>query len=1375
MKFRVKYLWPYVIFIITITVLVYANSIVTVNGSKDLEHYANTINVAGKQRMISQKLFSNAILLNTNQAPILTDNEELEFWNQRHFVLQVGNDSLGFANLSENNELLNRFTVLNEIQQHFYLTYKQFLNTPTNDSTLQKIRLLQGAYLKNMDDIVLLIQRRSEKISQDVLYNQIFTALFSGLILLVEIILIIIPNHKKLIESIEIIQDQKDALLQSEQKFRSFFENSRGLMCIHDLQGNFIKVNTSGAKLIGYTPEELEGKNLYYIVPEKYHKTVKLYLQKIEKDQYYTGKLVVKHKNGQQFTWLFHNIIERFDQQKTLVYGNAIDITQQQELELNLQQIQQRLELTNKIANIGGWEVDLINNTVFWSEITRQIHRVPATFVPNLNDGINFYKEGYSRDKIKEVVENGMLKGLAWDEELQIVTSDGEEVWVRAIGSPVFNGDKCVKLVGTFQDIDTVKKAQIEILKSRKEFANILESASEISIISTDENGIIRVFSKGAENLLGYTAAEMEGKCTPALIHDKTEVEKRGQELSAEYGISISGFRVFVHKSELVGIEQREWTYVKKNGTKISVSLVVSCIRDDKNNVIGYLGIARDISKEKEAIKDLVYEKSRLQAFVEHAPAAVAMFDTQIRYLAVSKRWVEDYKLEHTEIIGKSHYEVFPNISDEWKQIHQNCLSGAVQKNDEDSWIPEGWTHRQYLKWEVRPWFLSDGSIGGIMMFTQDITENCLQREELKHAKAIAEQSSNAKSEFLANMSHEIRTPLNGIIGFTDLLLKSNLNEIQKNYLSIINQSGNTLLSIINDILDFSKIEAGKMDLNIAKSDLYSITSDVIDMITFQTHAKQIEVLLNVDNDLPRYIWADEIRLKQVMLNLLSNSVKFTERGEIELKIQIKEVLHSDEIKLYFEIRDTGIGINPDKQQKIFEAFTQEDSSITKKYGGTGLGLTISNKLLNLMNSKLQLTSEVGVGTKFYFELIVKAEAENKADINLSTNIKNALVIDDNYNNRLIIKKMLALKNITTDEAANGFDAIEMFNNNKTYDVIIVDFHMPEMDGIQVIKKLKEIHARKSNNELFVMLYSSSSEQELINQCEQIGVKQRLVKPVKIRELFQVLNSINSAESTVVEDTLDDQKNNHTINASQSKILLVEDNHINMLLIDNIVSKVLPNAKIYKAINGNEAVEFCKKNTPDLVFMDVQMPVLNGYEATKSIRNELHLNHIPIIALTAGNVKGEREKCIESGMNDFLTKPFIEDQIVKMLNKWLSQENSSNIKLSHFNPIRLTSIIEDNEGLIHLLNICVIELNEITQKCSNSIESNDLTLLSEHAHGLKGVSANIGAEMLAEIAAQLENYTSFSNEELRLLLNKLIEEKNITVALINNYKNELEN
>ena len=1047
---------------------------------------------------------------------------------------------------------------------------------------------------------------------------------------------------------------REQQLRTSENRFRSFFDNSQGFLCIHDLKGNLLSVNSVGAKLVGFTTEELTKMSLFDIVPERHHGAVFSYLEEIRKNGVASGLLHTISKDGPYKMWMFNNVLERNADGTEYVIGNSVDITESHQLATDLQRTKEMLEQTSRIARVGGWEYDLVKNKIKWSEITREIHGVGADFEPDRNTTLRFLansvlgEESFTDEVHISVVEN------SWDVEMKIVTAQGKELWIRSRGNAEFSNGKCVRLYGTVQDIDEKKQVELEIYRSRKLLEDVLKSASEVSIIATDPTGVITLFNAGAEKLLGYRAEEMVGKYSPQIIHLDEEIERKSRELTEEFGERIEGFRVFVYKSERKGVDKGEWTYVRKDGSHFSVSLIMTTIRDYNNEVIGYLGIGTDLSERKKIEEALMNERLRLLAFVENAPAAVAMFDREIRYIAYSNRWVEEYHLSGRNLIGVSHYDIFPDISQAWKEAHQRSLQGGIEINEEDVWRPAGWDHDQYLRWEVRPWYQFDGTVGGIMMFTQDITEICLQRKELKMAKILAEEASIAKSEFLANMSHEIRTPLNGVIGFTDLVLKTRLDETQKQYLSIVNQSANALLSIINDILDFSKIEAGKLELSIEKSDLYEIGSQSADIISYQVQNKGLEMLLNIAPDLPRFIWIDEVRLKQVLINLLGNAAKFTEKGEIELKITALEKFPElGEITVRFEVRDTGIGIKPEKMEKIFEAFLQEDSSTTKKYGGTGLGLTISNKLLALMNSCLHLTSNPGKGSTFYFDLRLKVEEGEKADRGNVDFIKNVLIVDDNDNNRLIIKQMLLLRDIHSQDARNGMEAIRILSESTVpFDVILMDYQMPYMDGLETIRKIRWKFDEENKPQPFIMLLSSSSDDEKVaRDCIQLNVHQRLVKPIKIADLYQALVRLNEEGMN-----LDDDKRMSGVypSANSFRVLIAEDNMVNMIFAKTIVSRIAPNAVILEASTGYEAIRHYEETRPDIILMDIQMPEMNGYQAARLIRNGSTSGpRVPIIALTAGNVKGEKEKCLEVGMDDFIAKPFVEETIVSVFKRWL--------------------------------------------------------------------------------------------------------------------------
>ena len=1164
-------------------------------------------------------------------------------------------------------------------------------------------------------------------------------------------------------------------LAASEERLRVFFENSQGLMCTHDLAGNFLSVNTAGATILGYSTEELLSRSLFDIIPKERHPYLNGYLAEIKEKGKSTGQLITRHKNGSTLIWMYNNVLESSQGPgHEYVIGNAIDITEKYYLENDLRRTKQMLEQTNKVARVGGWEADIVKQKVYWTAVTKELHGVAEDFEPDLTNMSGFYKEGESRFKIKKALHQIITHGIPLNLELQVVHQNGYETWVRVMANAEFENGVCKRVFGSFQDIDERKRAELALAASRKLLNDVLQAASGVSIIATDKQGLITVFNTGAENLLGYTADEMVGKQTPAIIHLEEEVVLRGKQLTEELGRTVQGFNVFNARLDTQITEEGEWTFITKSGQRRIVSLVVTAIRNTENNMTGYLGIATDITERKNIETALFTEKARLSAFVEHAPAAVAMLDKNMVFIAASNRWVEDYELAGRQIAGVSYYDMFPHVSEKRKARHQRVLQGAVEKMEIDHYSNEKTGKKIYINWEMRPWYQFDGEIGGIMISTQDITNIISQQEELKAAKLLAEQASMAKSEFLANMSHEIRTPLNGVIGFTDLVLKTKLNETQQQYLTIVNHSANALLGIINDILDFSKIEAGKLELDIEKSDLYEMCCQATDIITYQVQTKGLEMLLNIAPDLPRHIWVDHVRLKQIIINLLGNAAKFTEKGEIELKIEAL-AQKDDQTTIRFAVRDTGIGIKTEKQSKIFEAFSQEDGSTTKKYGGTGLGLTISNRLLGLMGSKLQLISEPGRGSTFYFDVDVKAEQGDTIDWGNIEHIKNVLIVDDNDNNRLILEQMLLLKNIHTVSAKNGFEALQFLAEGAKFDVILMDYHMPFMDGLETIKKIRGAFYQSSIDQPIMLLHSSSDDGTIIKTCDDLQVSHRLVKPIKMQDLYNALSSLFVKVKPAMPDSV--TNNAEMITTDPITVLVAEDNMVNMLLVKTFVERIAPNAIILEAKNGLEAVAYCTNTWPNLVFMDVQMPEMNGYDATSKIRAMETSGHLPIIALTAGTVKGEREKCLAVGMDDFVVKPVVEDTIALVLRKWIgngaevavvANEAANGSEEAHYDLNKIKAFFgEDEEVVTSFVAIVKEELVASKQALQTGFDNKDLAALKASGHKLYGTAATAGMQVLSQIAHDLEHAPTFVEDEMAKLLTTAKAEIALVLGLMN--------
>lgn len=539
----------------------------------------------------------------------------------------------------------------------------------------------------------------------------------------------------------------------------------------------------------------------------------------------------------------------------------------------------------------------------------------------------------------------------------------------------------------------------------------------------------------------------------------------------------------------------------------------------------------------------------------------------------------------------------------------------------------------------------------GVLALNRELEDKAIA---IENAKLLAEQANRAKSDFLARMSHEIRTPMNAILGFTDLLLKTNQNKLQKQYTENVNTAGKALLSIINDILDFSKIEAGKLDLDIVETDLPELLSQTIDIFRYTSAKKGLELLLTVDPGIPKYIMADPVRLKQILINLISNAIKFTEKGEVELKVEFVSI-DENSGKFKFSVSDTGIGITPDQKQKLFKAFSQADGSTTRRFGGTGLGLVISNLLATKMNSLLLLDSEFGSGSTFYFDLETNCRFAPELPGDQIV-YKNALVLDPNPKVLRNIENIFKIWNVKYHLFSKTNDALEALKSGD-FDLIIGRNKMPDMSETELTDKVRSILADFQVLPGIVMLHNSLDEE----QSDLSTVKSlhftRIMLPVDAESLRNVL--VRSSEEIPEVKSVENETGNIAREpekiAENKVILIAEDVEMNMLLAKILVKSVLPDVTFLEAKNGQEALDLIQNYQVDLVLMDVQMPVMDGMEATKRIRlfDVPEKRDLPVLALTAGALPEEKEKALEAGMQDFLTKPIDVEQLKSILYKYL--------------------------------------------------------------------------------------------------------------------------
>jgi two-component system, sensor histidine kinase and response regulator len=930
---------------------------------------------------------------------------------------------------------------------------------------------------------------------------------------------------------------------------------------------------------------------------------------------------------------------------------------------------------------------------------------------------------------------------------------NGEKLYVHVLKTPV--RDASGEILGTqciFWDVTSRIRAEQALRESEQRLQSVLDNTTAVIYLKNKQGQYLLVnrcfeelFHVSSQQIVGQTDHDVfPRELADAFRANDLKVMEAGQPLECE---------------EQAPHEDGLHTYIS-----VKVPL-----REESGEIYGICGISTDISERIRAEEEIRKISAFLDSIIENLPIMLFVKDArELKFERLNRAGEDLLGCQHEQLIGRSDHDLFPpELAGAFIAKDQEVLRSRtlVDIAEERILTPHG---ERILHTRKIPILDEKGEPAHLVGISEDITERKRQEAELKSAKEAAEAANRAKSAFLANMSHEIRTPMNGVIGMTDLLLDTRLAPEQREYLTLVRDSAHALLALINDVLDFSKIEAGKLDLDRHTFRLRDLLGDTMKSLALRTLGKRLEMVCHLAADVPDRVLGDEVRLRQIVVNLVGNAIKFTERGEIVLDVEV-DSLADDEIGLHFVVTDTGIGIPPEKHQLIFQAFEQADTSTTRRYGGTGLGLSITARLVELMGGRLWVESEPGQGSRFHFtarfgRVIDELAAAEPAEPAALAGMR-ALVVDDNATNRRLLVELLARWGMRPTAVDGGRAALEALRQaaeaGASFPLVLLDAHMPELDGFSLAEQIQQ---HPDYAQAAVMMLTSGSRPGDIERCRGLGIGSYLMKPIKQSELFNAILAAVGGQASVA----DEPPLAPAVRSCRPlDVLVVEDSPVNQKLAVVLLER--RGHRVTLANDGRAGVAAFLAGRFDVALMDVQMPEMDGFEATAEIRRheaERALPRLPIVAMTAHAIKGDRERCLAAGMDFYVSKPIQPDELFAILEQVagapaahaspVNEDNSPRQPAERTQPAApahapsqngnslvseaqvLKRVGGDRVSLRMLVGAFTQECASLLAEMRSALDAADANRLRRAAHTLRGSAGIFACEQVTDAATRLE-------------------------------------